>query len=153
MILCGFHGFLGDLVPLSWFSIDFIDFRWFYVGLCGFHRFLGPEVGHPVAGCGGILRRSLDPIVSLQDQILDNFDDWWLDDSMHRAWKPGIIKAGSSDGDFHGFRCNWRICAAQLYYFLWISSILIIWNWFVWISWIPGGSGVTGLIIYGFHRF
>ena len=24
---------------------------------------------------------------------------------------------------------------------------------FVWISWIPGGSGVPGLIFYGFHRF
>ena len=31
MILYGFHGFLGDLVPLAGFSIDFIefnDFRW-----------------------------------------------------------------------------------------------------------------------------
>ena len=24
---------------------------------------------------------------------------------------------------------------------------------FVWISWIPRGSGVLGLIFYGFHRF
>ena len=58
VILCGFHGFLGDLVPLCWFSIDFIDFRWFYVGLCGFYGSLGPELGHPVAACGGLWQHS-----------------------------------------------------------------------------------------------
>ena len=36
---------------------------------------------------------------------------------------PGIMEAGSSDGDFHGFPWNWRICGPRLD-FLWISSIL-----------------------------
>ena len=34
--------------------------------------------------------------------------------------------------------------------FQWISSIL---GDFMWISWIPRGSGAPGLIFYRFHRF
>ena len=38
--------------------------------------------------------------------LLEVWSDLWLDDfddSMHRALRPGIMEAGSSDGDFHGF--------------------------------------------------
>ena len=68
----------------------------------------------------------------------------WLDDSMIRCIEPGVMEAGSSDGDFHRFPWNWRICGPRLD-FLWFSSIF---NDFRWIcldfmdSWGPGSGDV-----------
>ena len=118
--------------------------------LCGFHGFLGTEVGHPVAGCGGILRRSLDPFVSLQDQILDNFDD-----SMIRCIEPGSLESWMLAArmvifiDFHGIEGS--VILGLIFYGF--HRLSVISNGFVRISWIPTGSGVPGLIFCGFHRF
>ena len=76
--------------------------------LCGFRGFLGPGVGRCVAGCGSILGPGLDPIVSLQDQILRSLITSMTDDSMILCTEPGRLESGRRAArmvifiEFHG---------------------------------------------------
>ena len=62
------------------------------------------------------------------------------------------MEAGSSDGDFHGLHgIEGSVVLCLISYGF--HRFYMILGGFVWISLIPGGSGVPGLIFYGFHRF
>ena len=62
------------------------------------------------------------------------------------------MEAGSSDGDFHRFPWNRRICGAR-FGFLWISSIFGDLMWICVDFMIPRGSVILDWIFNGFHRF
>ena len=49
--------------------------------------------------------------------------------------------------DFHGIEGS--VVLGLVFYGFHRSEVIL--DGFVWISWIPGGSGVPGLIFYGFH--
>ena len=51
--------------------------------------------------------------------------------------------------DFHGSEGS----VVLGFIFNGFHRLYMIFGGFVWISWIPGGSGVPGLMFYGFHRF
>ena len=84
----------------------------------------GSGVGRCVAGCGSILGPSLDPIVSLQDQILRSF-------------------VSSMNGD-PTTRCIEHVSVASL----WLAARTAIFIDFHELD----GPGVLGLALYGGHR-
>ena len=97
----------------------------------------------------GILWRLVVPSGGRVWTLLEVWSDQWLDDfddSMIRCIEPGLAARMVMFMHFHGIEGS--VVFGLIFY-----GFQMILNGFAWISSIPRGSGVPGLIFNGFHRF